>query len=259
MRYSITEQKKAELDVLTAKVITVQHQVDLAQSIVASLTDKLATYQALLAIAQTAQTSAAANRTFIDQLIQSALDLKQGAGIVFNQIKAADSKTQQLAAGTKSVLDKLIYSADMLNKFANLVVRQKMINPLISDDLVNRVTIASTDANNAVALTLVALKATIAAQASNIESKAISELTNMQSDLLYDSLTGSAGDKAPSIQHLLHAAYTDAGNHYHEMDKAVAMVTRQLSDEQAKLDKYQVELRSLQSGLAAANAAALAS
>ncbi len=70
----------------------------------------------------------------------------------------AKGQTVQVAENINSVINKLIYSAESINKLANLVVRKKAQNPLISDELVSMITTAGTDANNAVAVTLVALK-----------------------------------------------------------------------------------------------------
>jgi hypothetical protein len=264
-RYGITESKKAELDALSLQVIDAQYDVNKFQSIVTSLTDKVNNFQGFLATAENTRTQAYNNKILMDQLLQNAIDLKNNSNIAFNEIVVADSKTKDLSTNIKMVIDKLIYSVDVLNKLSAIVTRKKALNPLISDELISVLATAGSDANNAIALTLIALKSTFAAQASNTESEAAIELAYTQSDDLYECLIGApdddnhTGKKETSLDGLLHDAYTNAKENYHRMEKALAMSTKQLNDAKSDLNKAQIKLKSLQSGLAAANAAALAS
>jgi hypothetical protein len=176
----------------------------------------------------------------------------------------ADSKTQSLAKYITDVMNKLIYSAEMINKLANYVVRKKALNPLISDELVSMLGTAGSDANNAVALTLVALKSTFASQASNMESQSATALEYVQSMDVYQLITGTNNDGKEllgnvSLKSLLYKAYAEAKSNYEEIHTAVVLTTTQLNNAQNSLNKAQVALKSLQTGLAAGNAAALAS
>jgi hypothetical protein len=198
--------------------------------------------------------------------VQNALDLQNNSNIAFDEMVLADTKTQILGANIKQVIDKLIYSAEVLNKLATIITRKKALNPLISDELISVLATAGSDANNAVALALVALKSTFAAQASNMESEAAIELAYTQSSDLYETLVnGMASDeveekeKEKSLEYLLHEAYKNAKANYQKIEKALIICTKQLNDAKSDLNKAQIKLKSLQSGLAAANAAALAS
>jgi hypothetical protein len=268
-RYGITESKKAELDALTLQVMDTQHTAEQFESIVASLTEKAANFQGFLAVAENARTQAFHNKNLADQLVQSALDLKNNSDIAIKEMVLADSKTKNLAANMKIVIDKLIYSAEVINKLSGNVVRKKALNPLISDELVSLLGTAGKDANNAVALLLVALKSTFAAQATNMEAESAIALENVQALDLYQLLLGpgfTAGDpkkkggKEPvqSLHGLLHKAYSDAKANYTRIEKALSATTNQLNEAKTGLNKAQVKLKSLQSGLAAANAATLA-
>ncbi|MDB5145448.1 MAG: hypothetical protein JWQ66_4161, partial [Mucilaginibacter sp.] len=110
---------------------------------------------------------------------------------------------------------------------------------------------------------LVALQATFAAQASNLEAESAIELAYTQSIDLYNTLTGKIVEKktvsTPALDQLLHTAYANAKAHYVTIEQALAMATHQLSAATADLNKAQARLNSLQAGLAAANTAALAS
>jgi hypothetical protein len=260
----ITAHKKAQLDKLIIQVLAAQHHVELLQAIVTPLTEKANNYQGFLAVADNNKQQAYNNKQLLDALVQSALDLANNSSIAAKEMAEADTVTTNLAADMKLLIDKLIYAAEVTNKLANIVVRQKALNPLISDDLVSRVGIAGIDANSAVALTLVALKSSFAAVASHTESAAATKLSDMQAVTLYQTLTGTNPGKAapkkeiPSLQSYLHTAYTNALGEYKHSEIALKNVNAQLNNAQADLNKAQVKLQSLQAGLAAANAAALA-
>jgi hypothetical protein len=269
-KYGITESKKAELDALTLNVLNAQHSVDQFQSIVNSLTIKATNFQGFLAIAEAKRTQAYSSKKLVDQMVQGALDLLNNSQIASTEVAQARIKTDTLDKKLKAVIDKLIYTAEMINKLANVIVRKKALNPLISDELVSMIGNAGKDANNAVALTLIALKSAFTANALNIESEAALILGYTEAIDFYQFLTGKSGIpldgnntvpfKTPnSLESQLHKAYSTAKATYTRMEKALVLTTNQLNDAQTSLNKAQVKLKSLQAGLAAANAAALAS
>lgn len=259
-RYGITERKKAELDSLNIQVLDAQADVAQYQSIVTSLTAKWTNYQAFLATATKNKATAYTNKVLVDQLVQSAANLQSNSDIAFNEMVLADARTRTLTANVNDVMNKLIYSSEVINKLATLVVRKKALNPLISDELVSMIITAGTDANTAVALTLVALQSTFAAQSTEMEAETAVGLEYTQSIGLSKLLTGGvAGGSPTSLQGLFHQAFTDAKTNYILIERANLRTTKQLNMAKANLNTAQVKLKSLQSGLAAANAAALAS
>lgn len=276
-KYGITERKKSNLDALQIEVLDAQYVVEQESSIVSSLTAKSVKFEGFLAVAEVNKEKALSNRNLVDTVVANSHTLKSNSEIAFGEMEHANEQMKEVAKNTKLLIDKLIFSAELINKLSNTVIRKKAQNPLISDELVSMVGTAGTDANNAVALTLVALKSTFASQDSNIESQAAAELEYKQSKELYTLLTGVDSeekvsaekltmvkkvkldtDKEKSIQGLLRKAYDGAKLSYKEMHTACNDLTGQLNSAQSKLDKAQVKLSSLKSGLAAANAAALA-
>jgi hypothetical protein len=285
-RYGVTEKKKAELDALTIQVADAQYEVQQLQAIVDSLTDKAANFQAVVVVNENNKNQALSNKNMLTQILQAALSLKENSNTAFNGIVIADSKTQQVAKDIKSLIDKLIYAAEVVNKLSNLIIRKKALNPLINDDLVARVSTAGSDANNAVALTLVALQSAYAAQASNLQSEAASALQYTQAMKLYEVLSGEQEDQDEekhkrtnggqddkpiadkhkdknqsdnSLKALLDKAYTEAQEAYKQSLYASDATNKQLSVAAKNLTQAQIKLKSTQLGLAAANAAALAS
>ena len=255
--YGVTEKEKATLDALTLKVLGAQHDVELQQAIVDSLTHKSSQFQGYLANATANRAQADNNRQLAAQLTESVSGLKQTSDITFSEIKIANTNTQQLSMSVNQIMGKLIYTAELLNKLVNLVIRKKALNPLISDELVSMLGTAGKDANNAVALTLVALQSTFAAASTNAESEAYLTMEHTQSLNLHDTVTPNKV-VATSLKGLLDQAYHDAENDYNLQQKASNAVNVQLANAKSLLNKAQVKLQSLQSGLAAANAAALA-
>ncbi len=261
-RYGITEKKKAELDALTIQVTDAQYDVQQLQAIVDSLTVKAANFQAVVVTNDNNKAGALSNKNMLTQILQSALALRQNSETAFNSIVIADAKTKDVAISIKSLIDKLIYAAEVVNKLSNLIIRKKALNPLINDDLVARVSTAGADANNAIALTLVALQAAYAAQAANLQSEAASALQFTQARKLYEVLSGEGEDPkvaANSLATLLNAAYNNAKLAYEKSVHASDATNKQLSVATANLVQAQIKLKSYQLGLAAANAAALAS
>lgn len=289
--YGVTERKKEELDALTLQVLDAQQQVDQYQAIVASLTAKLSSFNAMLATADANRTGALNNKNTVDQVVQNYSDLLNASTNAFTAMAMADQQTKQLTQHISKLINKLIYSAEVINKLGTYVVRKKATNPLVSDELVSLLATAGTDANNAVALTLVALKSVFSAQASSMESEAAFALEYVQAQTLYYTITGtspqtkslplkpasvvkkdakdpnlvnllpapSEAEERKSLQGLLHEAYDTAVDNYKKMSKAVELTQQQLNSAQISLNEAQSNLQSLQLGLAAGNAAALAS
>lgn len=267
-RYGITEKKKAELDSLKNQVIDAGAIVQQEQIIVNSLNEKAIKYQGYLLVADANRAHALSNKNLIDQVIQNAYDLGYNSRNAFSKMTSSSNDASLVAVSISDLISKLIYSVEIINKLSNLVIRKKALNPLISDDLISRINTAGTDANNAVALTLIALKSTLAAEASILESEAAITLENKQATKLYLTLTDEKSIDAPlslqpvsntSIRALLYNAYKNSQIAYDKANTANNETTRQLNYATTNLSKAQIRLQSLQSGLAAATAAALAS
>ncbi|WP_337966027.1 hypothetical protein [uncultured Flavobacterium sp.] len=267
-RYGITEKKKAELDFLKNQVIDATATVQQQQIIVNSLNEKSTKYQGYLLVSESNRSHALSNKNLIDQVIQNAYELGYNSNNAFSKTIISTEKATKVTENISELINKLIYSVEIINKLSNLVIRKKALNPLISDDLISRINTAGTDANNAVSLTLIALKSTLAAEASVLESEAAITLENKQAAKLYVTLTDEKSIDAPltlkpvsdfSIRALLYNAYKNAQIAYEKANSANDETARQLSIATGNLAKAQVRLQSLQSSLAAATAAAYAS
>lgn len=265
-RYGITEKKKSDIDLLTSQVTDTQAVVDQQSAVVTSLNQKAIKYQGYLLDAENSRTQSKSNKELVDQVVQNAYDLFENSEIAFSKMTVANDATEEVAKEVTVLINKLIYSVEIINKLSNLVIRKKSLNPLISDDLITKINAAGTDSNNAIALTLVALKSIFASQSLSLESEAATALEQKQALNLYLTLTGKKNPEDNfilegnnSVQALIYKANNEAKANYLEANKANDETTRQLNVATINLNKAQVELKSLQAALAAANAAALAS
>jgi hypothetical protein len=265
-RYGITEKKKSDIDLLISQVTDVEAVVQQQSTVVSAITQKSIKYQSYLLDAENYRTQSLSNKNLVDQVVQNAVDLSENSEIAFTKMTIANENTEEVAKEITILINKLIYSVEIINKLSNLVIRKKSLNPLISDDLITKINAAGTDANNAIALTLIALKSIFAAQTSCLESEAATALEQKQVLNLYAALTGKKNPNENtdvlvnnSIQSLLYKANTDAKIAYLESNKANDETIRQLNVATTNLNKAQIKLKSLQAALAAANAAALAS
>ncbi|MGF7039409.1 hypothetical protein [Mucilaginibacter lappiensis] len=243
----ITLQEQAWLDDLSAQIIDAQYEVEQFQTIVNSLTEKADGYQAQLTVAENNKAQAYNHKTLADQLTQSALDLQNSSETAFKEIVLADDKTKTLSADMKILIDKLIYTVEVIDMLSRDITKKKALNPLISDDLINMTHTAYTDADNAVTLTLVALRSTFTAEASNIETEATLALGYHRAKELYKS--------APALSSSLDQAYTNADANQVQMEKSYAMIAQELNNAQASLNTAPEKLAKLQAVLTAANAA----
>ncbi|WP_431167538.1 hypothetical protein [Tenacibaculum halocynthiae] len=292
-KYGVTEKKKEELDSLTNQVLYAQDEVEQLQAIVTSLTEKSSKLVTLVQVEETNKATALSNKELLDQIVDNVIDLLVNSKITFDEIISSDKKIKKVARGIDDVMNKLIYSAEVVNKLSNLIIRKKAQNPLISDELVAMVNTAGTDANNAVALTLTALNSVFASQATTIESEGTMSLELLQAIRLYEFITSedlvsimnedrtifiakiqsykrkkliiveeisiNVEPEKDNIKELIYMAYGRASFRYTQTLKASKNALDQLSEAELKLSKATIKLNSLQSGLAAANAAALAS
>lgn len=261
-KYGINERSKAELDALSNQVNDAEHDVEQLQAVVNSLNDKSIQFQGFLNSASASKAQTLSNKTLLNQILQNALSLKENSKIALDEIADADQKTIALSAEIKSVIDKLIYSATVIDKLRGMVLRAKSLIPYINDDVLQLLADAGADANNAVGLALVALKSTLAAETANAEAEAASSLEYLQAVSLYEVLTVDQKEKETDasedcLKDLINTAYETAVVAFDNASKASTETNHQLNKAKADLAKAQIRLKSLQLSLAAGTAAIL--
>lgn len=272
--YGIADQKKAELDLLTAQVNQAQYLVAQQQVIVNSLVAKSSQFNSFLAQADADQASALSNLNLVKDAMSSVKALVAGAKLAHQQTNAATFGIVSVSEKMAELINKLVFAVEIIDKLAQLINKQKSINPLVPDSLIAFLSKATTDANNAVALTLTALQSCYAAEAVLLESHGSMKLGDAQVNELKarmehgwnaakESLAAAEcncglTDDCDGILSLLYRAYQTASENYELALQDNNSVTKQLVYAQEQLVTATTMLNSYQAGLAAATAAAYA-
>lgn len=275
----IVYKEKATLDWLAIQVAEAQYQVDQCQAIVDAQTAKSLQFNDFLTAAEANKSTALTNLNLAIEVDSSVSSLRNSTGLAFKQTGTATKEIKRVSGEMATLINKLIFSVELIERFGQLVNKQKSSNPLIPDTLISFMAKATTDANNAVALTLTALQSCYAAEATSLRSQEIISLENDQVTQLKgtieqttlppgppgvvglardgDFMVGLTPDGTGVLQ-LLYQAFDQASKKYNQARNNVAIVNKQLAHAQNALATATTSLNSYKAGLAAATAAAYA-
>lgn len=256
--YGITEAKKVQLDHLSDEIVDAEFVVDQNKAIVQALMVNLSKFEDYFAKADANRTIALQNKNKVRSTEQQVKYLQTLSTQTKGKTDVAKNAMTALTQQVKEVVDKLIYTAESINKLGILINRKKAKNPLISDELISIVATTGSDTNTAIAATLTAMKSTFTALASVMEADAASGLEEEQVEELYQLISEGKNDHH-SLSDLIESAYEQADQEYDKYRSAVEITSIQLDEAQSNLTSAESKLASLQAGFNAANAAALAS
>jgi hypothetical protein len=272
---SSIQQKKQSIDKLSAQVIVAQGEVNAYQAIVTSLTEKQTKLTNQVNQAAANESSAWNNKNSIEALVADIKDLDTRSKSTIAKMTQANVFLESSATQVNLVMNKLIYCVEIINKLSTLIMNRKPPKSLIPESLIQRVTKVQTDANNAISLTLTALQSVFTAQATSYESLALLQTGYQDLTTLTKRITLGEGAKNSeqltsgekitkdnmnnSLEAYLFVAYQIAAFMHKQSKTALADTNKLLKGAQNSLNNAQTKLSSLEAGLAAANAAALAS
>jgi len=270
----IADKKQAEIDSLTNQVTVAQFSVIEKQVIVNSLIAKSTQFNTYLTQADANQATALSNLNLSTDALANVKSLVATLVQAQKQTSLAQSGASNVAAQVSVLIDKLIFTIEIIDKLGLLITKQKAINPLIPDSLISFMAKANKDASNAIALTLTALQSCYAAEASLLESQNTIDLGSKQGNELFARMVNNYNQRmqAPNnklavvgltsdcdgIMALLQRAYKTASAFYDDALWSNNSVTRQLNFAQGELAGAITASNSYKAGLAAATAAAYA-
>ncbi|MES1181289.1 MAG: hypothetical protein ABUL44_00695 [Flavobacterium sp.] len=265
-KYGITEKKAAELAALSIEVDQARHQVEQLQAIVSSQNERSASFKVMQSAAEADCNIALNNKGAAEKLVQNVFDLHNELQVWLEEMNLANAKTETLSEQVNVCINKLIYAATLFNKLANMIVRKKELNPLIPGELISLLNEVGKDADNAVALTMVAFKVSLAAQVVNLQSQfEFSFAYNLSSDL-YNAICGNeylhnnaSGLSGTLLINAMDEVFENTKLLYEKSINASESINQQLVRSISALNNANTKLSSLQAGLAAGNAAAMAS
>lgn len=265
-KHGIIERKATELAALTIEVEYARQQVEQLKAIVSSQNERSASFKAMQSAAEAESKIALNNKGAAEKLVQNIFDLHNELLVWLKEMDLANAKTGTLNEQVNDCINKLIYAATLFNKLASTLVKQKALNQLISDELINLINEVGKDADNAVALTMIAFKSSLAAQAANLQSQFDFSLACKLSSDLYNAIcsneylnANASGLNSTLLISNMDEVFENAKLLYEKSIKASESINQQLIQSLAMLNNANTKLVSLQAGLAAGNAAALAS
>lgn len=275
----IVYKEKATLDGLAMQVAEAQYEVDQYQAIVDAETAKSTQFNDFLTAAEANKAAALANLNLAIDVDSAVSSLCSSTGLALKQTGTATREIKRVSGDMATLINKLIFTVELIDKFGQLVNKQKLSNPLIPDSLISFMANAATDANNAIALTLTALQSCYAAEATSLRSQEIITLENEQVTALKtkienQTLASESQDigvlapdgkflvgftpKGTGVLALMQQAYDKASKKYDQALTNVNIVNQQLAYAQSELGTATTSLNSCKAGLAAATAAAYA-
>lgn len=275
----IVYKEKATLDWLAMQVAEAQYEVDQYQAIVDAETAKSTQFNSFLTAAEANKAAALTNFNLAIDIDSSVSALCTSTGLALKQTGTATREIKRVSGEMATLINKLIFTVELIDRFGQLVNKQKLSNPLIPDALISFMAKATAEANNAVALTLVALQSCYVAEATSLRSQEIIALENNQVTTLKSTIEQQAfaskvkdtmslvfdGDfmvgftpDCTGILALVRQAYDKASEKYNQALANVNIVNQQLAYAQSELVTATTSLNSYKAGLAAATAAAYA-
>lgn len=225
LHVGVATQMNADIESLSNQVDNAQYKVDELTAVVQSLTDKQSHFAALLAEADTKKDTALDNYNQVKVIKTDFEELEKYSGAVNLQTTGVHKDVSDTAATMATLVDQLIFSADVIEKLSGFVNRQKSVNKVIPDELVNVLTQATADADNAVAVTLTALQSSYASVASANEARCVSNLETRQAVELYTLLMEGKID---------HEKHENDCAHFSEIVKSVEASITKLTELQSQ-------------------------
>lgn len=272
----VVYKEKARLDGLAIQVAEAQYEVDQYQAIVQAQTAKSLQFNDFLTAAEANKATALTNLNLAIDVDSSVSSLCSSTGLALKQTGTATNEIKRVSGEMATLINKLIFSVELIERFGQLINKQKSSNPLIPDSLISFMAKATTDANNAVALTLTALQSCYAAEATSQRSQEVITLENdqvtelkatIEQQTLPPGVTGLAPDgrfmvgltpDGTGVLALVQQAYDQASEKYNQALANVNIVNQQLAYAQSALATATTSLNSYKAGLAAATASAYA-
>jgi len=250
LKRDISDLALAKFNELTASIQVANLAVAEKQAIATALAAKSTQVMGYLGQAQTTMETARANRTLVLQA-QSSTD---GLDRYLQQAKTkTDSTTRaaaELASALSNLVQQLVFACDIVCGVSANVNVIKTDKPITPNELVLHTGNAATDANDAIAKTLLALQGSFTAAATLEEARKSVGLGAGQSA----SLKQCVGDLSTQLVD----TYDASEKRYKALSAASENIATQLQIAQSELAAAQTNLDSLKAGLAAANAAAYA-
>ena len=249
----IAQMKLAEINMLTDAVDRLQREVAARQAVIDSLTARAQHFQERLTEADAARAAALANLNQARSAQSAADGLAAACAQSHQHVANVDGAMDKVADAEVDLVRQLTFAVNLLEKAGHLANKQKALNPLIPDALIDQLTKASGACANVLALALVAQNSCLTASAGLSTTRGCLELAVKQADALRHELQAPPRHDGGVLGHL-ESSYDKSAAHYNAQLAVSTNATAQLDHANAALATTKARLASSQAGLAAATA-----
>lgn len=249
----LAQLKLAEINTLTDAIDRLRREVDARQAAIDALKARAQHFQERLALADAARATALAHLNQAQSAQSAANGLAAACVQSHRQASGVDEALDKVANGEVDLVRQLTFAASLLEKAVQLANRQKALNPLIPDTLVEQLGKAAGDCANVVALALVAQDSCLTASAGLSTMRGSLGLAQGQADALRHDLQPGKSHEQGVLGHL-ERSYQRSADHYNAELAVTTNATTQLDHANAALATAKARLASLQTGLAAVTA-----
>jgi hypothetical protein len=266
---NLTHLEKPLLDLTAQKAATINKLIILVEDAKRALAEAEATYESVQAKSDDLDSllkSATDGLTIMTDQNSLALDVSQEVNSLAQTTKVAlqtanktYSDTQNLLKSAQQVVDATISAATEITLTAQVIMKAKASNALISSELVTQASVAATNANKAVSLIIIALTSTFNAlssanQANNTLETVIAEVSQLKKLVVSGDVESSKKQKMP-IASQISAYYTEAKSAKEEAQETSDAAQRSVIDARDNLTLATTKLSNAEASLSAAEAA----
>lgn len=256
----VTAEKTTRIKHLQRLVEDAKNNVAKAEATYNSYASKSELFDQLYEDASTTLAVMTDQENLASDLVQKVNSLFDTATVAIGTANDTYLDTKKLLHSVQKVVDATLAAATDIVLSAELIMKRKASNPLISSELVTEAAQAATDANKAVSLIINALTATFNALATANQANNTAEI--VQAEILYlkdlvveDTSLSDANTSMITIQEKAHDNYVNARNAEKEALKAADQAKQQMMKSKNMLNRATAELANAEAALNAAEAA----
>lgn len=180
-----------ELGLLNSDIKTTEGEIKKLEAQVTGLTQQQSNAAQYLDNANSNHHNAKINKGFVDQVSSGIIETVKKTNLMTVSTLHSGQSIKSTAGIMAELIKQLVYSIELIDTLAITINKNKQANILIPDDLVDTITAAGSDANNAMALSLTALQSCCVSMTVSEQVKSITIMEYIQSLELYAQLSGN--------------------------------------------------------------------
>lgn len=256
----VTAEKSTRIEHLKRKVEDAKNEQAKAEATFNSFSSKSELFEQLHDQAQSTLDIMTDQENQASELVQKVNSLFNTATVAIGTANDTYLDTKKLLGSVQKVVDATLAAATDITLSAELIMKRKAANPLISSELVTEASQAAKDANKAVSLIINTLTATFNAlatanQASNTAEIVQAEIIYLKDLVVLDNSPDNLETSLVTIQERVHTNFVNARNAEKEALVAADEAKQQMMKSKNELTRATADLANAEAALNAAQAA----